>query len=302
MTFPLTTSQAADTASLDGSKSYGFTSDVKHSAKSPKPFLKYDPVTHMLNFLDISYKRDADESTDTSSFMVVESGAFQYRDTSFVLVNDTSYYYPSLESTKTIAHRNYKAGKYIIKAVATESYEDFGEGGIWSVLTMKYEIGNQTLTCINNDGYNEKDEDLTPDYKLQNNSSLILLLTDLTNGHGPGMCGAADYIDSHFWLINSNNKPPQQLFSFSHGSCSYDVKYTFMKNGEETSGNFYVINKSDEGNVSFEDSYWKNNSTYVVVVSSTETNLSRNFYLHFDVLNKKAPVTIQAGKLHKTKQ
>ncbi len=302
-TFPLTTSQAADTANLENSKSYGFTSDIKQSEQSPRPFLKYDSLTHMLNFLDVSYKRDADESTDTSFFMVVESGAFQYRDTSFVLANDTSYYYPSLQSlNKILARKSYQAGKYTIKAEADESYEDFGEGGIWSVLTMKYKIGNQTLTCINNDGYDEKDEDLTPDYKLQNNSSLILLLTDLTNGHGPGMCGAADYIDSHFWLIDNNNKPPQQLFSFSSGSCSPSVTYTFTQNGKEISGNFYLTDSSDKEDINFEDSYWKNNSTYIFVISNAETNLSRNFYLHFNALNKKAPVRLTAGKLYKAKK
>jgi hypothetical protein len=293
-----------DTVKTDGPKSLGFISDIKQSQKFPKPFLKYDPLAHTLRFLDIYYKIDAAGDIRNTDFLRVHSGSFDYKDSLFVLTKDTFYYYPSLAAAgKILARKNYKAGKYIINAMATKSYVDFGEVGILPVLTTKYKIGNQTLTSLNNDDYDGGNKvDITPDYRIQNNSSLILLLTDQTNGHGSGMCGAADYFYSHFSLITSNNKTPQQLFSFSYGSCSSDVKYyTFTKNGEEVTRNFYVANLSDEHNAYFQESYWKNNSTYVFVFS-TETNLSRNFYLHFNVLNKKAPVTLKAGKLYEAKK
>ena len=296
-TFPLTTAQAADTANLENSKSFGFIADVKQSKESPKPFLKYDELTNKLRFLNISYKTN--EINDTSAFMNVESAAFQYRDTSFVLLNDTTYYYPSLASTKVIARRNYKAGKYIIKAVAYSGYQDF-DGDIWPVLATSYQIGTQTLS-INNDGYDDGNKvDLKPDYRLQNNTSLILLLTDHTNNHAPGMCGSADYFDSNFWLIN-DNKAPTQLFAFSYGSCNLSVSYTFNQNGKEISGNFYLNNRSDTDDITVDNSYWANNSTYVFVVGN-ENNLSRKFYLHFNPLNKKAPVTLRAGKLNGAKK
>lgn len=197
-TFPLTTSQEADTTDtadtvnitgLVNSKSYGFTSVIKHSAKSPKPFLKYDPATHMLRFLGNTSKENDSYADAEPYFLTVESGTFEYKDTSFVLANDTSYVYPRLDSDETIAHRNYKASKYIIKAVATKSYHDFGHE-ILPVLTIKYTIGADTLTSYDDSGYDGNTKiDPTPEYRTQPNSSLILLLTDNTNGHGPGMCG-----------------------------------------------------------------------------------------------------------------
>lgn len=289
---------STDTVKKDSSKSFGFTSDIKQYGKFPRPFLRYDSLAHTLNFLDI-YSKDDVDNTD---FLRVHSGSFKYRDTSFFLTNDTFYYYPSLESlSKIIARKNYRVGKYIINAEATKSYEDF-YGNILPVLTTTYRIGNQTLTTIDNDNYNgENKVDLKPDHRLQNNGSLILLLTDETNGHGPSACGSASYSDSKFWLIN-NDSHVHQLFSFSYGSCSPAVTYTFIQNGKEVSGNFYLTDKSDDrDNINFDNSYWKNNSTYVFVFNSNETNLTRNFYLHFNLLNKKAPITLKHGKLYEAK-
>jgi len=296
------TPDAVDTIKTGSSKSLGFISDVKQSGKFPKPFLKYDSLAHTLNFLDIYYKTDAVGDVKSTDFLRVHSGSFDYRDSLFVLTKDTSYYYPSLKvAGKVLARKNYKVGKYIIKAVATESYEDFGKGDIWPVLTMKYKIGNQTLSCTNNAEFDETDEDLKPDYRLQNSSSLILLLTDQTNDHRSGMCGAATSFDSDFWLINNISKPPQKLFSFSYSTCYSNVNYSFINNGKEITGNLYIISKSDENDMYLENSYWKNNSTYIFVISKPDATLSRNFYLHFNTLNKKTPVTLTVGKLYKPK-
>lgn len=293
-----------DTVKIDSSsKSFGFTSDIKQSGKVTRPFLKYDSLAHTLSFLDIYYKTDAEGDVKSNDFLRVHSGSFDYKDSLFVLAKDTFYYSPSLSAAvKVLARKNYKAGKYIIKAEATKSYEDFGKGDIWPVLTMKYKIGNQTLSTINNDEFDEKDKNFKPDYRLQNNSSLILLLTDETNEHRSGMCGAATSFDSDFWLINDINKPPQKLFSFSYSTCYSKVDYSFFKNGKKVTGNFYIDSESDEDHMYLENSYWKNNSTYVFIVSDSQDLFSRNFYLHFNVLNKKAPVTLTAGKSYERKQ
>jgi len=288
------------TAVLDTS-SFGFTSDIRQGRKYPRPFLKYDTLTDKLSFFNIYNKEnDDDNNNSTSPFLTVESGAYQHKDTSFVLLNDTSYYSPSLESlTKNVARRNYKAGKYIIKAEAIEGYEEEYGGVIQQTLTERYHIGTQTLTDFNNEDWDKID--LKPDYRLQNNSSLILLLEDETSGHAPGMCGAATYNDLYFWLVDG--KSSAQLFSFSYGSCSFDLNYTFSRNGKEITGKFYLIDPDDESNgYEFDDSYWKNNSTYVFVISDSEQTLSRNFYLYFNVLDKKNPVRLKAGKLYRKKQ
>lgn len=298
--FPLTKSQAADTANLENSKSFGFISDIKHSAKSPKPFLKYDRASHMLRFLSNSSRENDSEAYAEPNFLTVESGNFEYKDTSFVLANDTSYVYPLLDSDETVAHQNYKAGKYIIKAVTTKSYHDFGND-IFPVLTIKYAIGADTLASYNDSGYDEGTKiDPTPEYRIQANSSLILLLTDNTSDHRPGMCGSATYTNSYFWLIE-HNKHPQRLFSFSYGSCSSDITYTFTRNRKEISGKFYLAKPSDNRDLSFVNSYWKNRSTYVFELNDSEANLLRYFYLHFNPINKKSPVTLTAGTLHRLK-
>lgn len=291
-----------DTVKTDSSKSLGFISDINQSRKFPKPFLIYNSQAHTLSFLDIYYKRDAAGDIKSVDFLRVHSGLFDYKDSSFVLTRDTFYYYPSLETRKLFARKNYKAGKFIIKAEAFENYHDYGEAGIFPELEIKYKIGNQTLTTINNAEFDEKDKDLKPDYKLQNNAALILLLTDETNGHRSGMCGAATSSDSDFWLINGSSKPPQKLFSFSYSTCYSNVTYSFIRNGKKVTGNLYIDSKSEEDSKYLENSYWKNNSTYVFIVSNSDATFSRNFYLHFNASNKKVPVTLTAGKLYETKR
>lgn len=303
-TFPLTVAQQADTANLIASKSFGFDADIKQEKDAPRPFMKYDSLTHKLSFLDIEYKYN--EASEALFQMDVESAAFKYKDTSFVLAEDTTYQYPSLESlTKILARDNYKAGKYLIKAWATKTYEDF-TGDVFPVLTIKYKIRADTLTSYNDSGYDGSEKvDVKPEYRIQPNASLILLLTDETNNHAPGMCGAADYTDSRFWLID-NNKHPQQLFSFSYGSCSSAITYTYTQNGKEISGSCYVSHPFDKEeiapDISFENSYWKDSSTYVFVFNDQEGAFSRNFYLHFNAADKKAPVKLVAGKLHRVKK
>jgi hypothetical protein len=104
-----------------------------------------------------------------------------------------------------------------------------------------------------------------------------------------------------FFLVDG--KSSKKLFSFSTSSCNSNVDYTFLQNGEEISGKLYLISPSkkhsDEYEYEFDGSYWKNNSTYVFTISDSEKALARNYYLHFNVLNKKNPVSLTPGKLYK---
>jgi hypothetical protein len=281
--------------------SFGFTSDIKQKGKWLRPFLKYDTLAHKLSFLNTYCKQDDDDKECTHPFLSVEAGAYLYKDTAFVLTSDTSYYYPSLPYLDAIvARQNYKVGKYLIKAEAVEGYEDGYGGIVHKTLTQEYHIGTQTLTAFNNEDWGEID--LKPDCRLQPNSSLIMLLENETNGYGPGACGSGSHFDSDFMIVDG--KSSKKLFSFSTSSCNSNVDYTLLQDGEEISDKFYLIGTSNQTDdtYEFDGSYWKNNSTYVFTVSDSEKLLSRNFYLHFNVLNKKNPVSLKAGKLYKKKK
>jgi|GEM_PF-2666838 len=289
-------------------KSISFTSDINHTKNFPKPFIRYDTLKHALNFLDIYCDGDNNNNYETNAagcttdFMNVHLGTYVYKDTAFVLTCDSSYYYPALASLDTIVARHkYIVGKYIINATAVSGYEEFYKT-VYGTLTLNYKIGTQTLYSINNDGSDEDAKPvLKPDCRLQKNGSLVLILTDQTNNHGPGACGSASYSDSYFWLVNNNSS--RKLFSYSYTTCNPTLTYTFTKGKKEISGKFYVSDTSDTESIIFENSYWKNNSTYVIVVadSSDATNFARNFYLHFNLQNKNAQVTLKAGKLYKPK-
>ncbi|MDB5109972.1 MAG: hypothetical protein JWR67_1086 [Mucilaginibacter sp.] len=289
---------SVSTTTLADTNSFGFTSYIKHTGKSLKPFLKYDALTYKLSFLDVSCKHEEDNGDCTQPVLSVESGVYQYRDTSFVLATDTTYYYPSLaELDTTVEHRNYKARKYVIRAKAVEGYEEGYGGYFYSTLTKTYKIGMQTLTSFNNEGWEKID--LKPDYRLQKNASLILLLEDETNGHGPGMCGSASHLDSYFWLVDG--KSSKKIFTFSSGSCNSDISYSFTRNGKEIEGQFYITDPADKNYFELDNCYWGNNSTYVFVFSDSKTLLLRNFYLHFNVSDKKNPVRLKSGKPYKKK-
>jgi len=308
LTFPPSAEDAENAQEPDtaNEKPISFTSDINHTKKFPKPFIRYDTLKHALSFLDIYCDGDNNDNYETnaasctSDYMDVNAGTYLYKDTAFVLTSDSSYYYPALASLDTtVAAHKYVVGKYTIKATAVAGYEAF-YNTVYGTITRNYKIGTQTLSSIDNDGSDEK-TDLKPDCRLQKNGSLILILTDQTNNHGPGACGSASYSDSYFWLVN--NKSSRKLFSYAYTTCAPTLTYTFTKDKKEISGNFYVSDTSDTQNIMFENAYWKNNSTYVVVVAdgSDATNLTRNFYVHFNLMNKNAPVTLKAGKLYKAK-
>jgi hypothetical protein len=287
-----------NTTTIADTNSFGFTSLIKQSGKHLRPYLKYDTLKHTLKFLNVYCKQDDDNSECTHPFLTVESGTYQYKDEAFALLNDTSYYYPSLpELDKVTARQNYKTGKYIIKARTIEGYEEEYGGVVGNTLTREYKIGAQTLTTFNNDGWEKTD--LKPDCRLQKKGSLILLLEDATNDHRPGVCGSGSHFDSYFWLVDG--KSSVKLFSFSTSSCSFDVDYAFKQNGEEISGKLYLTASSNNQDCEF-DSYWKNSSTYVLTVSDSEKSLARNFYVFFNAADKKNPVKLTAGNLYKKKR
>jgi len=289
-------STVTDTTNVD-TASFGFTSYIKQG-KYIRPYLKYDTLTHELSFLN-TYSPHTGPNDTEDPCLIVSSGFYKYIDTAFVLIKDTSYYSPTLEELDTVvAEKTYRAGKFIIKAKATSGYEkDYG-GYYYATLTIDYKIGKQILTEFNNEfGYDSDTTiDLRPEYRIQKNSSLIMLVSDDTNGHGPGACGSASYYESYFWSVD--NRSSQQLFSFTTSSCNSSAKYTFTRNGKDISDSFYLRHPTGDYDADYEfNSYWKNNSTYVFEISDSEKMLLRNFYLHFNPLNKKNPVSLVAGKL-----
>jgi hypothetical protein len=279
--------------------SIGFKSLIKQTGKTLKPYLKYDTLKHTLNFLYVYCNQDDGNNECTHPFLSIESGTYLYKDTAFVMSNDTSYYFPALkELDETVDRQIYKAGKYIIRAKIIEGYEEQYGGAVGVTVTKEYQIGKQTLTAFNDDEFEPGKIDLKPDYHLLKNGALILLLEDQTNGHGPGMCGSGSHYDSSFWLVD--NKSSKELFSFSTSACDSYVRYNFMLNKKEISGSLFVTKPYDE--YELDSAYWKDNSTYVFIVSNDEKSLARKFYVHFNITDKKNSVKLETGKLYKTKR
>lgn len=278
-------------------KSFTFISDIKQGKRYPRPFLKYNPVSHQLSFQDIDCKNDSYGDDSTNPYLSVDAGTYEYRDTSFVLIKDTSYYYPALASIKIIvAKQNYKVGPYLIKAKAIKGYKEVGEG-ILPILTTEYKINSKTITSENYES--EATADLKPDCKLQKNFSLIVLSTDITTPNHRGQCGGADYEDSHFTLVTKNTS--KSIFSFSSSSCDTYTTYSYRDGKTEKTGKLYLTSPAvEDENAEVERSYWKDASTYVFQVTGDST--ARNFYVYFDSRNPNSPVRLTAGKLYSYKK
>lgn len=287
-------------SSVISGNSLCFDSYGKTVKQAPKPFLKYNQAKKELSFSTTYCGETGDEGGCNISYVNVYSGTLAYRDTAFTLVSDTSYLYPSLKSlTRTITNEEFKTGNCITRLIATEKYEEIGDGVV-KMLDVNYKIGSQNIGYVN---YNYMlDEaaavrDLKPEYKVQKDSSLIFLITDSTFPNDGGQCGRCQFDDSRFWLIRQNSK--KLLFSFSSNSGSSYTTYSYNNGRSGRSGRFYVKNNSSEEDISVAKTYWKNNSTYVVQVS--DENLVRNFYINFVTINKKTIATLVAGKLEHRK-
>jgi hypothetical protein len=280
------------------SKSIAFTSYIKHAKGFPKPFFKYLEADNTLSFLNSFCKYDTYTSDCIDPFLDIESKTYKYTDTAFVTVTDSSYYYPSLESlTEKIAEKNYKKGGFNIRVKAIKHYTG-DDMGVYPILDMVYDIGSQSITESSDDELSDS-LNLQPDYRIQNRNSLILLSTGEYNAHRPGMCGSASYFTSNFWSVTSNST--KLLFSFASNSCHSYTTYSYKQGQEEPSGRLYLKNPSEEDfDSQVEKTYWQNNSTYVFVVSNGE--LTRNFYLHFNLVNKASPAKLTRGKLYTVKK
>ena len=267
----------------------------------PKPFLNFDPVKNELSFLalynSVEDEGDNDGRGSSMPFLKIYSGVFKYKDSVFTLLSDTGYYYPSLESLdEIIAAKKFKTGNSITNVVATAKYEEVG-GGVMEILYVDYYVRGQSIYSV--DYRFEKTpaaQDLHPDYKVQKDGALVLI-TDLTTPNRDGRCGECDYIDSEFWLINQKRKG--KLFTFSSNSDTGYTTYTYNDGKSDVNGRFY-LKKIDAGDdekwgENVDNTYWKNNSTYVFHVS--DGILARNFYLHFLTVNSKTVVKLTAGKL-----
>ncbi len=170
---------------------------------------------------------------------------------------------------------------------------------LW-VSHVDYYINSQTIGFIDNVGEDSiTKNNLKPDYKVQKDGSLIFLVTDFTTPNHSGQCGACESEDSEFWLIKKNSK--KSLFTLSSNLGMGYTEYAYFDGKSEKSGRLYVESESDE-NPSFltlERTYWQNNSTYVISVSNDDS--SRNFYIRFVTINKKTFAKLVPGKLQHKK-
>ena len=166
---------------------------------------------------------------------------------------------------------------------------------------VDYFVQSQSIGYIDNLAEDSiTKNDLKPDYKVQQDGSLIFLVTDATTPNHGGRCGACEYLDSEFWLIKKNRK--KSLFSFSSNLGDAYTTYDYFDGKSDKSGRFYVESESDE-NQSFltvDRTYWQNNSTYVIRVSDDDDS-TRNFYIHFVTINSKTIAKLLAGKLRHKK-
>ncbi len=269
----------------------------------PKPFLKYDPVNNELRFLTLYCSDNNDGKGCSVPYLNIYSGTFKYKDSVFMLISDTSYFYPSLESLdETVATKKFKTGNSITKVAATVKYQEVG-GGVMEILYIDYYVRGQNITSV--DYRFEKTptaQDLQPNYKVQKDSSLIFLITDTTTPNQDGRCGECDYVDSEFWLINQKKK--ERLFTFSSNSDTGYTTYTYNDGKSDVDGRFYLkkiaADNDDKWKENVDNTYWKNNSTYVIHVS--DETLARNFYIHFTTAGKKIIAKLTAGKLQHKKR
>lgn len=141
---------------------------------------------------------------------------------------------------------------------------------------------------------------MKPSYKLQNDGSLIILTTDTTVPNHSRECGMCETENLNFWLVKKDSI--KKLFSFSANiSSPYRmVEYEYSVDNTIKEGAFY-LNKDDvigeEWQATFDQSYWKNNSTYVVRMASEKW--FRDFYIHFDAINNVS--RIEVGEMLKMK-
>jgi hypothetical protein len=192
---------------------------------------------------------------------------------------------------KIIARHDYNIGKYTVKVTAVKGYQEFYKY-VGETLTINYKIGSQNFSSFNNDEFDEKTINLRPDCRLQKDSSMILLTTAKTNDHAPGGCGAASYDYIAFWL--TDGKSSREIFSYSYSTCYSHITYYFKQSGKEISGDFYLYNTDDLERLNVKTTYWKNNSTYVIVIDGNFG--SRKFYLYFDAKNKSKSVRLEPGE------
>ncbi|MCX6259116.1 MAG: hypothetical protein NTW49_14625 [Bacteroidia bacterium] len=287
--------------SSDFDKAEVFRSIIKTEQKCPEPFIKYDILSNSINFLNLDCEDNYINRYCKSPYLKVISGTFEFRDSAFFLIKDSTWFYPSLESlTDTLKVKEYKIGNYDIKAIATEKYEVVGEG-VLPILTVNYQINSQTIGYVLYEKIDKNKLNLLPDCRLQKDSSLIFLITNITNNNQRGMCGGCFYNTSEFWILRNNYS--KKIFSFFSNEGSPFTTYEYPYDKSLQTGKFYLqkdsTNEENEWETDVDSLYWKNDSTYACRISGD--HLFRNFYVHFDTGNNKAVAKLEVGELLKIK-
>ncbi len=266
-------------------------------------YLKYDigdnTITFMVN--TYNYKNEAEESENTDKqplFVTRHSGYFSYKGDSFMMEENNTSYEPKLQSlSKVIATRNFKTGKYITKVIATIRYEEVGFS-VLPVLYTDYYINGKKFGSVDNTINIEPDKfTLEPEFTALDANHIVFFITDRTNDHLPGDCGACDFENSTFMLATPSGVRP--LLYVSWDTRNVYTQYAYVDKNLDKEHIFYLEDEEstrDNGSeAQIAAAYWKDKSTYVFKVS--DGNQYRNFYLKFINQQSKISVKVMPGQL-----
>lgn len=279
---------------------YTFTSKVFSDKKLIQPHLTYDASKKQLNYRYLVCNNSKEENCNEPYFKTY-AGTLVFRDSTFHSIRDSAWYYPPLESFKVKPKVNSDRKDFNIchinmQAVAITKDEEIGEGTI-PVSHVYYKIGKNKI-----DNYNQvnTDDDTigninNPIIKIQDDTSFILQINNVSTPNMSGRCGGCMYDDTQFWLIQKDSV--ENIFSYSGNTDSNLIEYNL--NGIDST--FYLYNDPEKnGETTLDSTYWKDNHTYVLRFS--DGNVRQAFYIHFDKKGNKAVPRIEKGEIEKAEK
>lgn len=269
------------------------------------PYFMYDTVTHELRFRLIECPYENENRQCESPYVVLKSGMFKFNKNGFDLIKDSVWIYPPLKTTPdTMLIKDYQAGKYHIRAIATQIEKELQRGDVYPILTVYYVIDSTHVIEFYDyelGTFEEKDSIyVNPDYTILPDSSIVFFTTSTYNAYGPGMCGACSYYNSNFWYLKGDEL--KKVFSISTNTGTNIVSYAY-KDGEKLVENFfYVLDdpNADAGEISFSEDGW--DSSFAYVFSANGFGYKRKYYLNFDSKKDNPAIRFVVGDLIKSEE
>ena len=252
----------------------------------PEPFFKYNQETQ-----EISYLQVVKVSNEPIVFHI-NTGSLILNDTIIKSQNDSDYFVPDLNQLKeTLSIKDTLVGN--LKIHITKKRE-FGIGQDWllssgSMVEMK--INNQKIEAENLED-ELGDQFYQFDYKIQNDSNLIIKSPNIYNAFRGGECGSCSYDTDEFWMVNSHQV--KRLFSITRSSRNLRVGY-ILANGE--SKNFFLDTEDED---TFENGYgseerWVNSNTYEIKIYNDKCY--RIYLIHFKTLKGRENAVVEKGEV-----